>query len=104
MLLEIRTYTLRPGVRDEFVSWFEAEVVPAMEATGMRIVGAFTSVEDPDVFVYLRAFTDAEERDRQYLAFYESPAWLDGMKARALELELGYEVRLVAPTASSRLH
>lgn len=103
MLLEIRTYTLHPGVRDEFVSWFEGEVVPAMEATGMRIVGSFTSIEDDDVFVYLRGFADAEERDRQYRGFYESSAWLNGMKARAMEMEVGYQVQLVTSTPTSHL-
>lgn len=103
MLLEIRTYTLHPGLRDAFVSWFEAEVVPAMEAAAMRIVGSFTSVEDDDVFVYLRAFADADERDRQYRDFYESPAWLGGMKARAMEMEVGYQVQLVTSTPASKL-
>lgn len=103
MLLEIRTYTLRPGVRDEFVAWFENIVAPAMAAAGMRIVGSFISVEDDDVFIYLRAFTDAAERDRQYRAFYEGREWLGGMKERALQMELGYEVRLVTPTSTSQL-
>jgi hypothetical protein len=103
MLLEIRTYTLHPGVRDEFVAWFESEVVPAMEAAGMRIVGSFTSVDDENAFVYLRAFADADERDRQYRAFYESPAWLGGMKERAMAMEVGYEVHLVSSTPASKL-
>jgi hypothetical protein len=103
MLLEIRTYTLRPGTRDEFVSWFETTVVPAMEAVGMRIVGSFTSVDDDDVFVYLRAFADADQRERQHQAFYQSPEWLDGMRDRAMQMELAYEVHLVSPTARSPL-
>ena len=103
MLLEIRTYTLRPGVRDEFVAWFETDVAPAMESAGLRIVGSFVSVEDEDVFVYLRAFADADERDRLTGAFYRSSAWLSGMRERAMALELGYDVRLVTPTPGSRM-
>ena len=41
MLLEIRRYTIVSGKRDEFVAWFESDVLPVMEAAGMRIVGQF---------------------------------------------------------------
>lgn len=103
MLLEIRTYTLHPGKRPEFVAWFEDEVAPAMEAAGMTILGSFEAIEDDDVFVYLRRFVDEEERDRLTAAFYSSEAWLSGMKERALALERDYEVRLVRPTPRSAM-
>jgi hypothetical protein len=103
MLLEIRTYTLHPGKRPEFVAWFEEEVAPAMEAAGMTILGSFESVEDDDVFVYLRQFAEEEERNRLTAAFYASEAWLSGMKEKALALESDYEVRLVQSTPRSAM-
>lgn len=103
MLLEIRTYTLHPGKRPEFVAWFEEEVAPAMEAAGMTILGSFESIEDGDVFVYLRQFVDEEERNRLTAAFYESEAWLSGMKDRALSLESYYKVSLVTSTRRSAM-
>ncbi|HSJ27505.1 MAG TPA: NIPSNAP family protein [Acidimicrobiia bacterium] len=103
MLLEIRTYTLHPGKRPEFVAWFEEEVAPAMEAAGMSILGSFESIEDDDVFVYLRRFVDEDERTRLTAAFYSSDTWLSGMRDRALALESGYEVRLVRSTPRSQM-
>ncbi len=103
MLIEIRRYTLVPGRRDEFVEWFESEVVPAMTAVGMRILGSFVSVDDPDVFVYVRGFVDEAERDLLTEAFYESDAWEGGMRAKALELEVDYEVELVTSTPGSAI-
>lgn len=103
MLLEIRRYSIQPGRRDEFVAWFESTVLPAMEAKGMRILGQFVSTEDPDAFIYLRSFSDQEERDRQYRAFYESSEWLDGMREQALAMETGYRVEVVRPTSASKL-
>lgn len=103
MLLEIRTYTLHPGRRPEFVTWFEEEVAPAMEAAGMTILGSFVSVDNEDEFVYLRQFADEEERDRLTATFYASEAWLSGMKERALALESGFSVRVVRSTPRSAI-
>lgn len=103
MLLEIRTYTLHPGKRPEFVAWFEEEVAPAMEAAGMTILGSFVAIDDENVFVYLRQFVDEAERERLTATFYSSEAWLSGMKERALALESGYDVRLAQSTPRSAM-
>ncbi len=103
MLLEIRRYEIVPGRRDEFVEFFDREVVPAMEAVGMRIVGQFVSTEDENAFFYLRAFADEAERDEQYRAFYESEAWLDDLEGRALAMETAFRVEVVTPTPRSKL-
>ena len=103
MLVEIRHYRLEPGRRAEFVEWFESAVVPEMERHGMRILGTFEPVDDPDAFVYLRGFRDEEERRRQTGAFYEGEAWLGGLRDRALELETGFDVLVVRSTPGSRL-
>ncbi len=103
MLLEIRRYEIEPGHRDEFVTFFDEEVLPEMEKVGMRILGQFVSVEDDTVFFYLRAFRDEAEREAQTTAFYESPAWLEGLKDRALEMETGWRVDVVTPTTASAI-
>jgi hypothetical protein len=98
MLLEIRTYRLLPGVRDEFVAWFQANARPAMEAAELPVIGPFVSSEDPDVFVYLRTFTDREDRERRCDAFYSSTVWTEQLRDRALAMEHGFEVRLLEST------
>ncbi len=101
MLVEIRHYTITPGHRDEFVAWFEAKVLPAMAHAGMKVLGIFTGVDDPDSFYYLRSFRDEAEREHLTEVFYGSEAWLGGMKSKALEMETGYEVHLVRSTGAS---
>ena len=103
MLIEIRRYEIAPGRRPEFVDFFDKEVVPEMRNVGMQILGQFVSIEDDAVFFFLRAFRDENEREAQTAAFYESPVWLDNLKDRALEMETGWKVEVVAPTAGSAI-
>ncbi|MGH8916301.1 MAG: NIPSNAP family protein [Acidimicrobiia bacterium] len=103
MLIEIRRYTLEPGRRAEFVRWFENEVRPAMEAAGIAILGSFESVDDPDAFVYMRGFDNEQQRGRLTAAFHSGEVWLGGMRERALEMEVGYEVEVVRSTPGSAI-
>lgn len=93
--MEIRRYEIVPGKRDEFVRFFDDEVTPAMEASGMNIVGRYVSIEDDTTFYFLRSFEDEEERAAQTEAFYGGAAWQEGLKDRALALETGWNVDVV---------
>lgn len=74
-VIELRQYTLRPGRRDELIALFEREFVESQEATGMTLIGQFRDLDDPDRFVWLRAFPDMEARRRSLEAFYDGPVW-----------------------------
>lgn len=103
MILEIRRYEIEPGRRDEFVAFFDEEVLPEMRKVGMQIIGQFVSVEDPNVFFYLRAFEDEAQRESQTAAFYDSPAWTGDLRDKALDMETGYHVDVVEPTPASAI-
>ena len=103
MLVEIRRYEIESGRREEFVEFFDDEVVPEMSKVGMQILGQFVSIENDTVFYFLRAFADEEQREVQTAAFYESAVWLETLKARALEMETGWMVELVTPTPGSAI-
>lgn len=45
MIIEMRTYKLKPGKRAEFLRIFRAQSVPAHTEIGMKILGPFISVE-----------------------------------------------------------
>jgi hypothetical protein len=38
-VIDLRQYTLFPGVRNEFVELFDRELVETQEAVGMRVIG-----------------------------------------------------------------
>ncbi|NUR87836.1 MAG: NIPSNAP family protein [Nonomuraea sp.] len=83
MILEIRTYRLKPGTREEFVRVMREESVPLLESFGIRVVDCGPSLvdEDGNEEAYLiRAFDSVEEREKQEERFYSSPEWREGAR------------------------
>ncbi|WP_314612900.1 NIPSNAP family protein [Streptomyces stackebrandtii] len=81
MILEIRTYRLKPGTGDEFVRVMREESVPLLEKAGIRVLdcGASLVAEGGHEEAYLiRAFASLAEHRDQEEAFYGSDAWRQG--------------------------
>jgi len=75
-IVDLRQYTLYPGTRDAFVELFDREFVETQEAAGMRVIGQFRDLGDPNRFVWLRGFPDMPTRGRALTAFYvQGDAW-----------------------------
>lgn len=74
-VIELRQYTLHPGQRDVLIEIFDREFVTGQEETGMRIIGQFRDLDDPDRFVWLRSFPDMAARAESLQAFYFGPVW-----------------------------
>lgn len=74
-ILELRQYTLHPDARDALVRVFEEHFIEGQERYGMRILGQFRDLADPDRFVWLRAFPDMEARAQAIEGFYSGPVW-----------------------------
>ena len=64
MIIEMRTYKIKPGKRSEFLNILEAQAVPTHQKIGIKILGPFLSVEDDDTFFWMRAFPDQRSRER----------------------------------------
>lgn len=73
--MELRQYTLHSGMRDQLIELFEREFVESQEEVGMRIIGTFRDLENPDRFVWLRGFQDMTSRAVQLQQFYGGPIW-----------------------------
>jgi hypothetical protein len=81
MILEIRTYRLRPGTGAEFVRVMQEESVPLLERFGVRVVDCGHSLvaeEGHEEAYLIRAFESLPDRDSQEAAFYGSEAWRSG--------------------------
>ena len=71
MIIEMRTYRTKPGLRSRFIEIFRSKSIPAHAEIGMKILGPFLSVEDPDTFFFMRGFPDAVSREPMKAQFYE---------------------------------
>ncbi|MFD7906212.1 NIPSNAP family protein [Kitasatospora sp. NPDC059747] len=74
-IVEFRQYTLHPGTRETLIELFEREFVTGQEAVGITLGGRFRDLDDPDRFVWVRAFPDMAHRRRALEAFYTGPVW-----------------------------
>jgi hypothetical protein len=95
MIIEMRTYWTKPGKRAQFLEVFRTRSMPAHAEIGMKILGPFVSVEDPDVFFFMRGFPDLPSREPMKAKFYEGPLWKNELEALLLPMLDKYEVVLV---------
>jgi len=95
MIIEMRTYKIKPGLRTEFLNIFESKSVPAHQKIGMKILGPFLSVEDADTFFWMRAFPDLESRGPLRDQFYEGKLWKEGLEQKLMPMIEKYDVVVV---------
>ncbi|MGH9319235.1 MAG: NIPSNAP family protein [Vicinamibacteria bacterium] len=74
-VVELRQYTLKPQAGETLVRLFDQHFVEGQERHGMRIIGQFRDLSDPNRFVWLRGFSDMESRREALSAFYSGPVW-----------------------------
>jgi NIPSNAP len=95
VIIEMRTYRTKPGMRAEFLRVFRSRSIPAHADIGMKILGPFPSIEDPDVFFFMRGFPDLESREPMKARFYEGKLWKDELESVLLPMLDKYDVVLV---------
>ena len=95
MIIEMRTYKTKPGKRRQFVEIFRSKSISAHVEIGMKILGPFVSIEDPDTFFFMRGFPDLPSREPMKAKFYEGGLWKGELEKILLPMLEKYEVVLV---------
>lgn len=95
MIIEMRTYKTRPGCRSQFLDIFHRKSVPAHDEIGMKILGPFLSIEDPDTFFFMRGFPDLPSREPMKAKFYEGELWKRELENVLMPMIEKYDVVLV---------
>jgi hypothetical protein len=74
-IVELRQYTLHPWKRDVLIDLFDREFVESQEALGIKVIGQFRDLANPNRFVWLRGFRDMPSRAQALTDFYGGPVW-----------------------------
>ncbi len=74
-IYEFRDYELRPGQRDVLIELFEREFIDPQDALGAHVRATFRDLDNPDRFVWIRSFADAQVRYNALNGFYTGPVW-----------------------------
>jgi hypothetical protein len=95
MIIEMRTYKLKPGMRAQFLEIFRSKSIPAHALLGMKILGPFLSIEDPDTFFFMRGFPNLDSREPMKAMFYEGDLWKRELENVMMPMIDKYEVVVV---------
>jgi len=74
-IVELRQYTLVSGKRDVLIELFEREFIETQESVGMKVIGQFRDLDNPNRFVWLRGFPDMASRAKSLADFYSGAVW-----------------------------
>jgi NIPSNAP len=94
MIVEVRSYRIKPGCRQKFIEFFETRAVPALRTHGMKVLGPLLDLENPNKFVWLRCFPSLEEREQMRDAFYGGEMWKTELESIAMPMLESYDVIL----------
>jgi hypothetical protein len=95
MIIDMRTYKTKLGKRSEFIEVFRSKSIPAFEEIGMKVLGPFLSVEDPDTFFWMRSFPDVASVEPMKAKFYQGKLWKSELENVLLPMLEKYEGVLV---------
>jgi quinol monooxygenase YgiN len=96
-VVELRRYALHAGARETLIELFDRELVETQEAVGMRVIGQFRDLDDPNAFVWLRGFEDMTARAIALEAFYGGPVWREHRDAANATMVDSEDVLLLRP-------
>ncbi|WP_246197411.1 NIPSNAP family protein [Pseudoxanthomonas sacheonensis] len=84
--VEIRSYALKPGTREEFDRIASQQAIPMLRRWEVDVVAHGPSPHDDDSYYLIRAYASLADRQQSQDTFYGSHEWKDGPRAAILAL------------------
>jgi hypothetical protein len=88
--VEVRSYNLRPGTRNEFHRRMTTEALPMLQRWNVDVVAHGPSPHDADSYYLIRAYGSLAARQESQDAFYGSDEWLSGPRGGIVGLIESY--------------
>ncbi len=89
-LVEIRSYNLKPGSRDQFHRLVSEQAIPMLRRRKIDVVAFGPSPHDKDSYYLIRRFDSLTHREQTEDAFYGSDEWRQGPREAILALIENY--------------
>jgi len=88
--VEIRSYNLKSGTRDEFHRLFIEEAFPMLKRWNVDVVAYGPSLHDENSYYLMRRFDSLAQREQSEDAFYSSDEWRQGPREAIVSLIENY--------------
>ena len=89
-LVEIRSYNLKSGTRQEFHHLFLEEAFPMLKRWKVDVVAYGPSLHDENSYYLIRRFDSLAHREQSEDSFYSSDEWRQGPREAILALIENY--------------
>lgn len=86
LFVEIRSYNLKPGTREEFHRLFVETALPMLQRWKVDVVRYGASLHDEDSYYLMRSYASLEDRQQSQDAFYGSDEWKLGPREQIIAL------------------
>jgi hypothetical protein len=83
-VVEIRSYNLKPGTREQFHQLFLREALPMLQRWKVDVVAYGPSLHDANSYFLMRSFASVDDRQKSEDAFYGSEEWRKGPREAIL--------------------
>jgi hypothetical protein len=88
--VEIRSYNLKPGTRDEFHRLFIEEAFPLLQRWNVYVVAYGPSLHDENSYYLMRRYESLNHREQSEDSFYGSDEWRKGPREAIVALIENY--------------
>jgi hypothetical protein len=88
--VEIRSYNLKPGTRDEFHRLFLEEAFPMLQRWKVDVVANGPSLHDDNSYYLMRRYDSLAHREASEESFYGSDEWRQGPREAIVSLIENY--------------
>lgn len=85
MIIEVRSYKLKPGTRSRLDTLFVERALPMLHRWDVDVVAHGPSLHDDCSYYLMRSYRDLAHRQQSQDAFYGSDEWRSGPRAAILE-------------------
>src|SRR5580658_9819860 len=100
-VVEIRSYTLKPGTRDSFHQLVIDRSLPMLDRWKIRYLGYGPSLQEDSSYYLIRTYPSLGSRQASEDAFYNSPEWKQGPR-ESIVSKILYYTTVILPADSIR--